>query len=99
VGSTSQSVTVEGGAPIIDTTTSSLGGLVNDQKIAELPLNGRNYIDLSLLQSGVAQNKNAGTVGGMGGMIFSSNGAPIISNNLTLDGTSMVNASGWGSSS
>jgi len=99
VGSTSQSVTVEGGAPIVDTTSSSLGGLVNDQKIAELPLNGRNYIDLSLLQSGVAQNKNAGTVGGMAGMVFSSNGAPIISNNLTLDGTSMVNASGWGSSS
>ena len=50
VGTVSQTVTVEGTAPVVNTTTSSLGGLVNDEKIADLPLNGRNFIDLSLLQ-------------------------------------------------
>jgi len=99
VGSSSQEVLVTGEAPQVNTTTSSLGGLVNDQKMADLPLNGRNYIDLSLMQTGVTQNKNTGTLAGMGGTTFSSNGAPTISNNYLLDGTSMVNASGWGTAS
>jgi len=99
VGSTAQSVTVEGGAPIIDTTTSSLGGLVNDQKMSDLPLNGRNYIDLTLLQTGVSQNRNNSALGGMSGTVFSANGAPTISNNFLLDGTSVVNQSGWTGSS
>jgi len=99
VGSTTQSVTVEAGAPMIDTTNSSLGGLVNDAKMADLPLNGRNYIDLSLMQPGVSQNKNNNSLGGMTGTIFSSNGSPTISNNFLLDGTSIVNQSGWTGSS
>ena len=99
VGSANQSVTVEAGAPLVNTENSSLGGLVNDQKIAELPLNGRNYINLSLLQAGVSQNKNNLSMGGMVGTVFSSNGAPTISNNFLLDGTSLVNQSGWGTAS
>jgi hypothetical protein len=99
VGSTTQTVTVEGGAPLVETSSSALGGLVNEQKMSDLPLIGRNYVDLSLMQSGVALNKNAGTLAGLGGTIYSSNGAPTISNNFLLDGTSVVNASGWGSAS
>jgi hypothetical protein len=99
VGSANQSVTVEAGAPLVNTESSSLGGLVNDQQISELPLNGRNYISLSLLQPGVSQNSNNGTMGGMMGTVFSSDGAPTISNNFLLDGTSLVNQSGWGTSS
>ncbi len=44
VASSSQTITVQGGAPIVNTTTSSLGGSVNQQEIAALPLNGRSYI-------------------------------------------------------
>ena len=102
VGSVTQMVTVEGGAPLVETTSSTLGGLVNDQNIAELPLNGRNYIDLSLLQAGVQQSVNGpGTVGfgGMSGTVYSSNGAPTISNNFLLDGTSIANQSQWGTAS
>lgn len=98
VGSTAQTITVEGGAPVVETTSSSLGGLVNDEKMADLPLNGRNYIDLSLMQAGITQNRN-NSLGGMTGTIFSSNGAPTISNNFLLDGTSIVNQSGWTGSS
>ena len=99
VGSTTQTVTVEGGAPLVETSSSALGGLVNEQKMSELPLNGRNYVDLSLMQTGVTQNKNVGTLAGLGGTVFSSNGAPTISNNFLLDGTSIVNQSGWTGSS
>ena len=94
VGSVSQSVTVTGEAPVVTTTTSALGGLVSDEKIADLPLNGRNFIDLSLLQAGISQNKNQGTGGGAIGTWFSSNGAPVRSNYVTLDGASMITQMG-----
>jgi hypothetical protein len=98
VGSISQSVTVTGEAPIVNTTTSSLGGLVNDKQIVELPLNGRNYVDLTLLQPGVSEQhnsgKNGGGAAGISGTWFSANGAPVRSNNYTLDGAMMVNAYG-----
>src|SRR3989338_1570676 len=56
VGATTQEVVVTGEAPLVNTTGSSLGGVVNEDKIADLPLNGRNYINLSLLQAGVTQS-------------------------------------------
>ena len=99
IGPAAQTVDVEAGAPLINTETGSLGGLVNSQQISELPLNGRNYIDLSLQQAGISQNKNNGNLGGMIGTVFSSNGAPTISNNFLLDGTSLVNQTGWGTAS
>jgi hypothetical protein len=94
VGSSAQEVVVTGEAPIVNTTTSSLGGLVNEQKMDELPLNGRNFIDLSLMQPGVVQNKFQGTGGGMTGTWFSSNGSPTRSNYVTLDGAPMINQLG-----
>jgi hypothetical protein len=88
VGGTTEEVVVTTDAPLVNTTTASLGGLVNQQQLAELPLNGRNFLDLTLLQPGVSQDTvviNLG--GGTQGAIYSSNGAPIISNNFLLDGT------------
>lgn len=99
VGSMSQSVTIEGGAPLIETTSSEIGGLVNSKEIEDLPLNGRNYIDLSLLQAGVTNSLNSTGTNGFGGMtgtVYSSNGAPVISNNFLLDGTQITNQSNWG---
>jgi hypothetical protein len=88
VGTPSQELVVTGEAPIVNTTTASLGGLVSEEKLAELPLNGRNYLDLTLLQPGISQNIVVIQLGGgAGGTIYSSNGAPIISNNFLLDGT------------
>jgi hypothetical protein len=99
VGASTQQVTVSAETVQVNTTTSDLGGLVNDAKMSDLPLNGRNYIDLTLLQTGVTQNRNNASLGGMSGTIFSSNGAPTISNSFLLDGTSIVNQSGWTGSS
>ena len=92
VGATAQRVVVTGEAPQVDTTSSSLGGLVSEQKIAELPLNGRNFLDLTALQTGVSSvGSTEGTVRGFGGDIFTSNGAPTRSNNYMLDGAVMQN--------
>jgi len=73
---------------------------VNEQKLAELPLNGRNYLDLTLLQPGISQNTVVIQLGGgAGGTIYSSNGAPIISNNFLLDGTPTQNVLGYNGAS
>jgi hypothetical protein len=83
VGSTSQQVVVTGEAPMVNTQDSTLGGTVTETSMAQLPLNGRNYIDLALYQPGVDQDKNQSN---QQGTTFSVNGAPPRSNNFTLDG-------------
>ncbi len=90
VGAASQEVTVSGEAPVINTTTSSLGALVDDQRISDLPLNGRNYLDLTLIQPGVQVNTHpSGGGSGASGTWISTNGLPPRSNNFTLDGALM----------
>lgn len=88
VGAVSQSVVVSAEASTVNTQDATLGGLVTDTDIKDLPLNGRNYIDLSLLQPGVTQSKNTYFGGGFG-TSFSSNGAPTRSNDYILDGAIM----------
>ncbi|MGH9258272.1 MAG: TonB-dependent receptor domain-containing protein [Vicinamibacterales bacterium] len=50
-----ETVTVTGAAPLLETTTSVLGGNVDPRQVAELPVNGRNYIALALLAPGSRQ--------------------------------------------
>jgi len=83
VGSTDQQVVVNEEAPMVNTQDATLGGTINETKMTELPLNGRNYIDLALYQPGVDQDKNQRN---SQGTTFSVNGAPPRSNNFTLDG-------------
>jgi hypothetical protein len=98
VGQTSQTISVTAEAPLVSTTTSSLSNLVEPQRIVDLPLNGRNYNDLTLMQPGVTKSLNSnGTTIGYGGTQYSSNGAPVRSNNYTLDGallTDLIAANG-----
>ena len=83
VGSATQQVIVTEEAPMVNTQDATLGGTVNETKMSELPLNGRNYIDLALYQPGVNPDKNQSN---QQGTSFSVNGAPVRSNNFTLDG-------------
>jgi len=53
VGATQESVTVSAGAVLVDTQSSALSALVPEKTIEELPLNGRNYINLATLQPGI----------------------------------------------
>jgi hypothetical protein len=100
VGSTGQTVTVTEEAPLVNTTSSAVGGLVSEEKMADLPLNGRNYTDLTLMQAGVNSVKSSGTSGGQGvGEWYSSNGAPPRSNQYMLDGAILSNLAGATASS
>lgn len=61
VGQVAEQVTVRGEAPLVDTTSSALSSLVDDQKMRDLPLNGRGYSDLAFLQAGVLFHRESGT--------------------------------------
>src|ERR1700681_2752848 len=62
VGSTSESVTVEGEALPIDTESSTVGTVVEQRKANELPLNGRNVFNLIVLApSVIPQGSSTGT--------------------------------------
>jgi outer membrane receptor protein involved in Fe transport len=53
LGSTSESVTVEGGAPLVETESPTISSVVTGAPIQNLPLNGRDTLDLALTQPGV----------------------------------------------
>src|SRR6266850_4544520 len=57
-----ETVTVTGEAPLIDTTTSTVGSNIDPRQMSELPLNGRNWMDLSLLAPGARRNETVGLV-------------------------------------
>jgi Carboxypeptidase regulatory-like domain len=62
LGSTLESVTVPGGAPLVDTESSTIGTVVEQRKANELPLNGRNVFNLiQLAPSVVPQGSATGT--------------------------------------
>jgi hypothetical protein len=54
IGSASQTVEViGGGSPVLNTTDSSIGGIVTQQQIESLPLNGRSFLSVAALEPGV----------------------------------------------
>jgi hypothetical protein len=53
VGSVKESVTVSGDAPLLQTESGSITQSIDNEKIVDLPLNGRNFIQLATLSPGV----------------------------------------------
>lgn len=87
IGAIQERVVVTGEAPAVDTTTSTISGLVDERQMRDLPLNGRSFSDLMTLQMGVSHlsigTKNAAS--GWGEKI-SISGARPSSNSFLLDG-------------
>ncbi len=100
IGAVEQTVSVTAEAPLVNTTSGTLGSLVTEQKVADLPLNGRNFMQLTLMQPGIVQQTNRNKTGlASVGTWYSSNGASVRSNNYLLDGAIMTNANGGTSES
>src|SRR6202167_1125912 len=59
-GQVSETVVVEAQVPLINSTTSTLGGTLSNQEINDLPLNGRNYENLLQLRPGVMRYPGGG---------------------------------------
>ena len=73
VGQVSDSVEVVASVPLLQTADSTVGTVVNNKQIEDLPLNGRDYLQLAALSSGTLPSTNAVGVG-IGGQIGSQAG-------------------------
>ncbi len=85
-GPTTTTVTVEAGAPILQTEESSVGHVVETETMQNLPLNGRNYIQLATLGAGTSPSQR-----GAERNTFIANGARAIQNTYLLDGVDNKN--------
>ena len=87
VGSVEQQVMVTAEAPLVNTTTSSVSGLVGERQVKDLPLNGRSFDSLITLNPG-AINTSAFRSGGGNttGAVFSVAGRRPLDNIILLNG-------------
>lgn len=96
IGEMSEQVVVTGEASLVDTRSSSLSGLVDGSTIVDLPLNGRSFDQLAILNPGVTRYY----VGGQNlqngpGIMMSFSGARPESTYYMLDGTNILDHSNF----
>jgi hypothetical protein len=82
-GSVSQEIVVSSTEPLLQTEKADIGNVVNTQQVNDLPLNGRRYADLALLEPGVQKFYSANNPAPDR---FSSNGNSELQNNFLLNG-------------
>ena len=81
----SESVTVTGEAPLVNVSSSHLGGNIDSRQLSELPVNGRNFLDLTMLVPGARVNHT--DPGGLPAAdVLSPDGAGALSVDLARDG-------------
>ena len=97
VGATSESVTVDAGSTLINTTDASVSTVVDQKFVENIPLNGRSFQDLILMTPGVVTQspQTAGQTVGYNGD-FSVDGQRTESNYYTVDGLSANTSPGNG---
>jgi len=88
VGARTEVVEVQSEAPLTQMESSKLGEIIDNRKVEDLPLNGRDFAQLARLNPGVATSGGGGgQQGGEGGVSgYSSNGQRSTSNNFLVDG-------------
>ena len=89
VGELSETVQVEAAGIVVQTTTSTLGKVVDEKQILELPLSGRNFTSLGLLTPGVTTRGQSTT-----DAAYVVHGQRQDSNNFQLDGVANVSLGG-----
>jgi len=92
IGAVEESVTVTGSSPLVQTSSSELGTTVGEEQIKTLPLNGRNFVNLTRTVPGVVRGIPGANIDGAGSLAwrasasFSANGQRPRDNNYMLDG-------------
>jgi len=89
IGATTETVTVEAEAVNLNTENGEVGGTMLSDQVSQLPLNGRNFIELTTLMPGTAvgggfDNKNKGLLAGVD---ISFSGAPANANQWQVNGS------------
>src|SRR5215467_5548859 len=87
LGAVSEQVQVEANAALVDTQGTSVGSLIENQRILELPLNGRNAVELIQLAGAAVPGGINGTAGMPGGLNISVAGGLLSGLTYFLDGT------------
>ena len=95
VGEISEQVVVSAQVSLVETTSGTVSSLVEARQVRDLPLNGRDFIQLATLQEGVVTPLAARrTVNGDRGVKISIAGARPMDNAILLDGTDIKNQYG-----
>jgi hypothetical protein len=97
VASSSQTVEIQATTPLVDTSSVTVGGVVNQRTVQEIPLNGRHFIDLALLIPGSVTPPANGfltaPLRGQGSFAFNSAGAREDEVNFMINGVNMSDMS------
>src|SRR2546427_1629594 len=93
VGDIKDQVTVTEEAPLVNTTLNSVSGLVSQQQVKDMPLNGRSFNDLLVLNTTVNDNRSNTAAGGPA---FSISGKRQETNRWTINGMDYVGTNSQG---
>lgn len=94
IGSTSERVEVSANALTLDTDSATIGQVVDQKQVSELPLNGRSFVSLLFLEPGAVQTGGEQSTFRYGvGDAVSIGGGVSASNSYTLDGTTITDTS------
>ncbi len=84
VGELEERIVVTAGAPLVQSENAMVGSVIDEQKVKELPLNGREFWQLAQLAPNVFNPPQGSTLGFRGG--FNVAGNPEVNNYFLLDG-------------
>jgi hypothetical protein len=90
IGQTNEEVTITSGVTLVNTENAELGEVIDNKRIVDLPLNGRQFMQLAELTPGISRGPTGGFRGGMTGTLtgpnITVNGARDTDNYYTIDG-------------
>lgn len=81
VGALTEQIDVRASVSRLNTVEASQGQVIDNQRIVDMPLNGRNFMDLALMSGGAVQSAPGSRIGG-----FSAGGQRVSQNNYIMDG-------------
>ena len=80
IGQVSETVEISAAAVTLNTENATVGGVIENKRIIDLPLNGRNMVQLAVLVPGVQYGIRTGTADGLGGFPIPGQGFSVIAN-------------------
>lgn len=97
IGSVSETVEVTATGAVLETENSTVGQVIENKRVSDLPLNGRNIIHLAAMVPGVQYGSRSGGADGQGGFPIPGGGMSVIANgqrevhqSISLDGVESI---------